>query len=270
MAHPSELGVLLEVTGWSFQPDTSSLPPVRRLSDVDSPTWAGQMVASGTVQVTGLLGGRPDTAAAHVEVRPRDWSGQVLGLDLSENSPGKLLDKPDTASDLGAALLGTAFNEETLTPALYRVPQGPNEGYEYFTDFPFRATATVSINTTALAAGSAFDQLQERSRRIINDTLYCDHDDVVDLYLPGVRAHEGIRGRLDTNSHVAIFVDRLEREARARVEGMVSRESFPGFLAALQQMDSIASVDSEAMHTDGRNPFKPACSMHYFRREERG
>ena len=150
------------------------------------------------------------------------------------------------------------------------MPQGPNEGYEYFTDFPFRATATVSINTTALAAGSAFDQLQERSRRIINDTLYCDHDDVVDLYLPGVRAHEGIRGRLDTNSHVAIFVDRLEREARARVEGMVSRESFPGFLAALQQMDSIASVDSEAMHTDGRNPFKPACSMHYFRREERG
>jgi hypothetical protein len=266
VASASSVSATLAVTGWEFDPDDTALPPVPRASGQTDPTWEGAMVTSGQVRVNGFVDGVPGSASAHVSVTPRDWSTQVLGLDLYDTSPDTLPERPLNEHQLGSTTLSVTLNASTLVPALETVPDGPNVGYQYFTAIPFRATVAVAINTRALAQGSAFYLLQEPRRRVIADTLYCSRADVLDLYLPGVRAHEGIRGRDDPNSHVAIFAGRLEREARDRIESLVSRESFPGFGALREELIAIAAEDSGAMDTeeDTRNPFKSPCTMHYF------
>ena len=259
-------GASLEITGWGFVPDQpSTLRSVTRDDDVSSAQWTGRMAASGTVAVMGLAGVTPDTATFHVEVLARDWSGQVIGLNLSQDSPGTLPEHPKNERELGGTLVGIDFDATTLLPALETVSDGPNKGYQYFNAIPFRAGATVSINTRALGTDTDFYRLQEPRRRTINGVLYCSRADVVSVYLPLVQIHEGIHGRSDTKSHVAIYADRLEREAQARVESMVSSESFPDFAAARAEMHSIAGADSDAMDTDGRNPAQAPCTMHYFK-----
>jgi hypothetical protein len=185
-------------------------------------------------------------------------------LDLIESSPGNLPANPHAVEELGSALLDFRLDGSTLAPALAEVASGPNTGFQYFTTIPLRAKVIVSINTVALSVGSDFYDLQEPRRRTIGTIAYCGRSDVTGVYLPGVRSHEGVRGRADPNSHAAIFTERLEREARERLESAVSQEGFAGITGLLEAMYRVASDDSQKMHVDGRNPFVTPCVMRYF------
>ena len=268
VASASEVSATVVISAWHFDPDSSALGRVDRSVDVTDLSWPGPMATSGIVVAKGTVGGRPDSALAHIEVTARDWSTEVLGLDLRDISPDTLPDQPLNEHQLGVTDLSYRLDESTLLPAMMTVPNGPNRDYMYFAAIPFRAKTDVAINTRALAEGTVFYSNQERQRRVVNDSLFCDRTDVTGVYLPGVQAHEGLRGRSDVNSHVAIYVDRLEREARARIEGMVStsREEFPAFSTEFRNMVTTAQDDSKAMddEKDGRNPFVAPCYMHYF------
>lgn len=259
-ADPSS--ALLTVGGWRFAPDTGTA--IERMDTPAATTWSGPMVASGTVTVQATVNGVPDSASARIAATARDWSGQTIGLDFLEDSPGRLLVHPPAVGELGSTLLDYRLDASTLGAALAVVNNGPNTGFQYFTAIPFRARVVVSINTVALSVGSDFYLLQAPSRRTVGATVYCGRSDVVSIYLPGVRRHEGAGGRADVNSHVAIFTGRLEREARERLEGLVSQEGFPGIHDLLEAMYKAASDDSQQMHVDGRNPFVAPCVMRYF------
>jgi hypothetical protein len=252
-------GSSLQVDGWSFAPAEIDTVLQRNDGQESDTTWAGSLVASGTVKVRVRLNGVPDSASASITVTARDWSTAQIELVLSESSPGGLPAKPHGPKELGFTL-----HSWQARNTIQFIGLGANAGLFYFSGLPFRAVSTVSINTTALAPGSALIKRQWPTRRVHQGELYCAESESLALYLPGVRLHEGAGGRADLGSHVAIHTATLEDRTQHWAEPRVWATNFPLMAVVGDSLNGLAVAASAAMDSTGPNPFQPPCRLRYF------
>lgn len=250
-----------EVVSWSFRP--AGIDTVLHREDVmaTDTTWGGPIVASGEVRVEALVNDSLVSASAVIEVTARDWSALEIELDLSEDSPGDFTFRATEEHELGET-----DHFPILLDRIVRTSMGPNTGIWYFSGLPFRVKAVVTINTAALNGSSPFIARQYERRRMIGNKLFCARDEALGLYLPGVQRHEGLGGRADLNSHVAIYTSHLEQSARERFEPLVWGNAFPSMSIELNSLH--ASADSASRFMDhpqsGLNPFTPPCHLRYY------
>ena len=210
---------------WHFVPDDSTLGSDIRPADGTeiTTTWAGPMVASGTVRLQAKVDGTAHEATAHIAVTPRDWSADTVKWTWADSSPGDL---PPNPHKFDGQLGGTRFNATGDGSVIAFVTEGPNTGLNYFTGPPGKVTITSFVNIVALARGSAFwrAQIPMRNPNVIGGVKQCTRADV-ERIVPLVRMHEGTAKR-EHGSHVDTFLREFTRLSRVQGEGLVHAGDF--------------------------------------------
>lgn len=249
-----------EVVGWSFRPaEIDTVLPREDVAPTDT-TWSGPMVASGLVRVNALVNGTLDSADASIVVTARDWSMRSIVDSLFEDSPGILGPQPTIQDSLGFT-----FHEALVVgDSMQRIDSGPSTGIWHFSGLPVRVKSIVSINTLALRNEGPFYNRQFSTRRVHQGELHCAKEEVVSLYLPGARRHEGLGGRTDVNSHVEIYAKTVEELTRQWAEPLVWATAFPAMAVVRDSFHLAGESASFAMHHNGLNPFQPECRLRYF------
>jgi hypothetical protein len=256
-------GSSLQVDGWSFAPAEIDTVLQRNDGQESDTTWAGPLVASGTVEVRVRLNGVPASASASIAVTARDWSTKQLEFQVEEVTPANLPDRPERVGQLGNfAPFAASYFPSAGTRV---VPAGPNNGLVYFAEVPVRGLARIQINRVALANNSQF-YLRQRPDQAPPQTGVCKRSDV-EPFLPLVEAHEGLQ--LQTLSHAAVY----RGELNARVPG--ATEAVVGLSTSLTLLDMIQSIaqsgidSAEARARDQHNggtvpPVPYHCLFRYF------
>jgi hypothetical protein len=235
---------------------------------VDSTSWSGVVVLSGTVQVLALVNGIPSTAAKRIDVSPRSWTSLTSWKLHEVPSPpiaGATVDgswisidqRPDSLAELGItvaaykALLqpNQAIPELDHTVAIQ--DEGPNHDWLYKRQFPDSTFTTANTNTRALVNGSDFWKVQYPKDRKNGGTLWCGQQRVEE-FIPYVDAHEGAIlpvPELYPNSHASIYRRHVDSLGRIRYESFAGPPN--NLLESLVDVIHLsASADSKAMDKD--------------------
>jgi hypothetical protein len=225
----------LTLSRWRFVAFDSVLGSVERdPSEASEATWSGRIVTSGVVLVEGRINGQVAEAADTLVVSPRDWRQQVVEHAIHESSPGDLPVPPTDFSWLGR----TVF-QPFVTASFEPVQGGPNDGYVYFTQLPFRIDVEIKINTASLAEDSPFWRNQPVENTRVGDIVVCGQSAVTGI-VPHLYAHEGRNG--EPGSHVAIYLQVFEERARLYESRVVSSQG-----PALDLSKDAASFHGDAL-----------------------
>lgn len=84
--------------------------------------------------------------------------------------------------------------------------------------------------------------------------------------IPLIQAHEGTTPISQPNSHVAIYLSRVQQETRQKAEGLAAPGDAFDANPVLQQVFNAAVADSKAMDADSRNNLTSQtvpCTFHY-------
>jgi hypothetical protein len=213
------------VQGWSFHPsDRSRQTDLPRVSNVQSKTWAGAIVAAGDVRVRALFGNRSDTASAQLTIMPRvPWSTADVPSSVIDSSQSGVVSFSNPTSQPGQ--LGSswwvAHDDDHENTIGFVNDDGPNQGFRFFKQIPFRIRGRIAVNLVALSRGSAFVGIQD-SIRTTNSSgqVICSRSDIIPRLLEQVYLHEG-RSRYDPQSHYQTFMQAFEARGRADGEALV-------------------------------------------------
>lgn len=248
-----EDGTDVQVTGWSFTPDSDSSHVITR--PTDSLSWGGPMVVPGTVSVSLTDGGTPKTLSKVIAITPRDWSSLTVPHEVIENTTDPLPNPPDSAGNLGNH--GGTAGAGILPGGYETVQSGPNTGVYYLTDVPIQAFSFVYINRAAMSVGSYWYNLQPAAHARKG---YCTQADVLP-FIPHVEAHEGLG--VEVNSHAWAFRNTLNSQvppAEEAVTGWGFTELQDSAQARLQVPLAAAHLASEQI--DITNPIE-YCKFKY-------
>lgn len=192
------------VSTWRFTPDTNSLPVVE--FDDSTFTWEGRIVRGGGVTAVAHLRGRDTVVTSSLSVTARDWVSP-LSFTLATLSPSGLSNPPVTQHDLGQtsiSVLPWVAGNNASVPF-----PGPNAGYIYYKEYPWRLEFEVAVNTEALNISSAFALTHPTKRDTIGGVIFCARADLPPL-VPMVFSHEGLSRNASDSSHVRVYSDTAE------------------------------------------------------------
>lgn len=268
----------LVVTGWQFVGERPG-EILRRAQDTASWTWTGAVLLPGTVTVYAGVNGTPDSVtSSRIAVTPRDWHAlPAVPYVIAEVDTGLPTHPAKIDSQLGRSGLGVSLQQGN--PALQGVvdDQGPNHGWSYFTEVPYRADMVTAINRAALSLNSDFYTFQENQLRKIpggGDRWYCPKPRVIDV-VPYIEDHEGINPSAAPHSHTGLFVgvvDSLARRWGEQVAGpeLLFLSRFADTATAIRvagrtvsrAMDADTALNNLKTQPDGdMTIFSPACQF---------
>lgn len=235
---------------WNFEESS------RSDGDPASPTWAGPMVRSGTVQVSARIGsGPPQSASATIEVVDRTWPDvpktdlRTFGVTDGDEDMPALPARITWASDLGVfrAFAEAAPGEQQWPDAIHNVVSGPNYGLDYFADLSFPVRGRIRIHDEAMSSGSGFLRAQERNSTgggtVIGGVPWCSPR-VVTSTLPGlVRAHEDRHAEVYREKYAEVV--RAELAVLERMTGTYSdlADAYDSVRARAHAAATAASLD---------------------------
>ena len=242
---------------WSFAPTISTVPTVSR-PETPEKEWAGTVVASGTVTVTGwssaaAVGVLPrESATAAVSVSPRAWARSPIAFPSGPSTGGQgplslmpTFDQSDKSWNIAFGLF--VFVPPRLI-ATDSVVFGPNSGYSYVLSNFVIPQPIVYINA-ALNGNSAFAALQ--TGRFNGNTIdpatrlpYC-RASALALLAVEVKRHEGLTSA--SNSHYGVWTAGMQA---ATLSSDVEQLVFP----TQRQADSAAFAlfDTWKTSTEGK------------------
>lgn len=145
LSNGSSLGP--NISGWKFVPLDGG-ESVTRTSNLNSPSWNGVFVTSGTVSLTLNWQGKPLTRSATVTVTPRPgWTTAPPTPHPVANGFSAQLTVPDPP--LPALHLGKYELDLPMPYGAEPITSGPNEGYVYVAthalSFSYRWTSSATI-----------------------------------------------------------------------------------------------------------------------------
>jgi hypothetical protein len=246
-ARPQPVTEMLEVSGWTYTSAAGLVVP--RESNRNAFTWAGEFVLDGWIEVTGEVGGHSTRGTTAATVTPRDWSTYTAPLQHSNLGQDTLHVRPAAISELGASDHGTDLRDDVINISRWITDGGPNEGFAFVTDIPYRITTATRVNYLAMQTGSDWYLIQERREKTINGITYCARSRVLAM-IPLVEAHEGTQWESQPNSHLGIYINDVNRDARVLTERLAGPGATFDFYSTLAQISSAAAADSRAMDTD--------------------
>jgi hypothetical protein len=129
---------------------------------------------------------------------------------------------------------------------------GPNDGFMYLTNIPYKTLTRPQVNTNALVVGSDFWELQYPVQTKKKGVPYCGRDFVTGI-IPLVEAHEGYDPETQPLSHAGIYRRHVDSLAYLRFEDAAGPESSPIFESRRLALHSEAFVDDSLMDDDSRN-----------------
>lgn len=251
------------VTGWRFDPSTGS--PIIRRDSIAARRWVGPMAVSGRVEARYRVGDEERRAVAEIRVLPRDWRELRASEELREVEASQLPLRPRRMTDLGSTDLSASVSPELMERYAVPIITGPNAGRWYLAGVPVRATARVDVNTPALTEGSEFWARHPTTAARRSGPRPCTRREVATEILHIVRAHEGLGGRADRDSHVARFFESLDTDLVPRLEALVSADgSFDELPAVVRAFSLAAGARSRRMDTDGTNRAIAPCAPLFF------
>ena len=246
-ARPQPSDQALVVTGWTF---TSATGDVVTRSTSDQ-TWTGQLVVDGRIDVTGTVAGHAAMGSTSVTVTARDWGSKTVRDNLTTPGPDGLPIRPTAfEGQLGVTSLHLRVRQDLSNYAALIADGGPNNGFWYMTDIPFETFDTARVNYPPMTQGSDWYLIQYPKDRRVGGIAYCGQPRVLTLR-PLVEAHEGTAPANQPNSHVGIFINDVERDARVKPERLAGANPDPEPTRA--EIETTAFNDSKAMDTDSRN-----------------
>jgi hypothetical protein len=250
-AKPHDETATLAVTGWTFV--STDGDEVSRGSDVTSTTWAGELWIGGQVTATGTVNGTEASGKATVTIQPRDWSDKTTPGNHTTPGADGLPPRPTAfEGQLGLTSLSLEQRQDVANYLGLVSDGGPNEGFAYMTDIPFRTVTVSRVNYPAMQQGSDWYQIQETRDKKKGQVTYCGQPRVLTLP-PLVEAHEGTNPPAQPLSHSGIYIADVTRDARTATEALVGPGSTLDLTPTRNTLHTSAAADSRAMDNDARN-----------------
>ena len=168
-----------------------------------SNTWAGQMVADGTMEFTATIGSDSFTHSEKINITPRPWADVFPALPTPEATDTNPLPVPPTeTTHLGHTHISYPLLPNTLIPRT--VPMGgPNEGWVFIlrqpTTLPWSHKAY--INPDLEDTNSLFYIVNHRNQPV----------GYMDKLLENVIIHEGILEQKGYESHAGKALEWLRK-----------------------------------------------------------
>lgn len=251
-ATPTAPGSSLVPSAWQFRDADGN--SVDRTESVDSDSWIGTAVKSGTVRVNGTVDGVAAFGVATLTVAARSWTGKLAPKAHSVIASA-LPAAPTMMKELGDAELSLPIDGDFGTWLRSIEDQGPNHGFFYAVEIPVVATTTTQVNTNAINATSPFYFAQETRRKKIGGIWFCPRSLVTGALHGLVRDHEGATADPTSlpNSHAQIYRSHVDALAYLRFESVVGFGGENAVTPVSAPLHMAASADSEAMDSDSRN-----------------
>lgn len=275
-------GKTVTVREWSFSGGGQRIP--RTGAQRTDASWAGKMVVSGSISVTGVVGeGQPGTASVQVTVADRPGWASSMPYPAAEPQPRVDVNgeedwpaMPVRDSAGYDVWVSGGFGQYSYgidwQGSLTSIGSGPNANWWYFSQPPGWLEPRVWISPF-LAPDHPFYTSQHRRRsgerapQRYGD--YCSQSDMVTIAREVV-AHEGQVGgpRISHHEHKVNYVGRndpgpaMERVTFYAAGSTVPIQDLVGAELDAAYMTTLRADDQTVVHA-ARNLFTPTCKLRY-------
>jgi hypothetical protein len=172
---------------------------------------------------------------------------------------------PFFEEQLGATTVSTEPRSDIAGLIVRVTDGGPNEGFAYLSEIPYKTVTVSAVNYPAMLQGSDWYRIQETQDKTKAGVKYCGQPRVLSL-VPLIEAHEGTNPPAQPLSHSGIYIADVLRDARIKAEALVGPEVDLNPNPTRIELDAVAYADSRAMDHDGRNNINLTtlpCVFHY-------